>query len=540
MLKYRNSRLAKRITAAVLVILTTVSLDLSADFNNPPPRCEGFGDLQSISLTNWESGLGLWTVGRHDIAVPGDFTTPDWAVVGNLPDSRSGMAAFVENNDDLVLCDLEEVDQTGALTLDSPEIVIPADTPVPRISIDHWFAVEVDWDGGNFKISVNGGAFSLIPASAIEVGPYNLTLFPAVLEDGTEWNTNPLAGQDVFSGPNLSWGQSHINLLGIAEAGDTVQLRFDFGLDECYGDIGWYVDDVEFYSCSAEGLPSDTQLTLVKQVTNNNGGTAAPSAWTLTASGPSSFSGSGPSVSSGAGLTAGTYNLSESGPGGYEASNWDCNGGTQVDGDTVSIKSGQVVTCTITNNDIQPTLTVVKTIINDNGGTITDPDAFGLKINGTSVSDSVSNALNAGNYTVSEDGLAGYQAGAWGGDCNSNGTIALAVGQNATCTIINNDIAPTLTVFKTIINDHGGKETNPNAFGLRVDGVSVLHNVSNAVDIGNHEVSEDGLPDYKPGIWGGDCNPDGTISLVLGQAATCTIINDDIDPNEIIFTDGFE
>ena len=319
-----------------------------------PERCAGFGDLQSISLTNWESGLGSWTVDRHDIAVPGDFTTPDWAVLGSLPDGRPGKAAFVENADDLDLCNLEEVDQTGALTLDSPEIVIPAGTQVPRISIDHWFAVEADWDGGNFKISVNGSAFSLIPASAIEVDPYNHTLFPAILEDGTEWSTNPLAGEDAFSGPILSWWQSHINLLGIAKAGDTVQLRFDFGLDECYGDIGWYVDNVEFYSCSAEGLPADTQLTLVKQVINNNGGTASPSAWTLAASGPSPFSGSGPSVTSGAGLTAGTYNLSEDGPGGYEASNWDCNGGAQVDGDTILIASGQLVTCTITNDDIAP------------------------------------------------------------------------------------------------------------------------------------------------------------------------------------------
>jgi hypothetical protein len=331
-----------------------INLAQAFAFDNPPALCAGFGDVQSISLTDWESGLGSWTAGRHDVAVPGDFTTPNWAVIGSLPDSRPGKAAFVENADDDVLCGLEEVDQTGALTLDSPEIEIPAGTQVPRISIDHWFAVEVNWDGGNFKISVNGSAFNLIPASAIEVGPYNLTIYPAVLENGTEWNTNPLAGEEAFSGPLLSWGQSHINLQGIAKAGDTVQLRFDFGLDECYGDIGWYVDDVEFYSCSAEGLPSDTQLTLVKQVTNNNGGTALPSTWTLTANGPSSFSGSGPSVSSGAGLTAGTYNLSESGPAGYEASNWDCDGGIQVDGDTITMASGQVVTCTITNDDIDP------------------------------------------------------------------------------------------------------------------------------------------------------------------------------------------
>jgi len=518
-----------------LVLISAFHIDevIAAD----PERCEGFGDLRSISLTTWESGnVDPWVFGTRETAA--DFNTPDWTVLGSLPDNRSGQAAFVEDIDDWWNCD-GDIDGSGVLTLESPLIKIDEDIKVPRISLDHWFAMEAGklgaWDGGNLKISVNQGAYFLIPASAIEVDPYNYTLFPS---DGDPFSTNPLAGEKVYSGPILSWWQSRINLLGIAVAGNDIQLRFEFGIDSCGGDIGWYVDDVEIYGCSAEVPPSETSLTLVKQVNNNNGGNAVPSDWTLSASGPSPFSGSGPSVSK-VGLTAGTYDLSESGPDGYLASNWDCDFGAQVD-DTITIASGQVVTCTITNNDIQPTLTVVKTIINDNGGTVTNPNAFGLKINGNSVSDSVSNAINAGNHTVSEDGLGGYQAGAWGGNCNSNGTIALAVGQNATCTITNNDIAPTLTVFKSIINDHGGTENDPNAFGLRIDGVSVQHNVSNPVDVGKHVVSEDGLPDYTPGKWGGDCNPDGTITLVLDQDATCTITNNDIDPLEIIFRDGFE
>jgi len=546
MLHGRNTHKAKRLTGLVLVFLITGSLDLAADLSNAPERCAGFGVLESISLTDWESGLGSWTVDRHDVAVPADFRTPDWAVLGSLPDGRSGKAAFadsIETTETFDACLAELVDETGAITLDSPPILIPAGVAVPRISFDHWFALESEqngaWDGGNLKINVNGQGFIPIPASAIEHDPYNATLFDATNEQGV-LNTNPLAGEDVFSGPILDWWQSHINLLGIAAAGDSIVLRFDFGLDECFGDIGWYVDDVEFYSCSAEGLPADTKLTLVKNVINNNGGTASASAWTLSASGPDPFSGNGPSVTSGPGLIAGTYNLSESGPTGYSASNWVCDGGTQDDADTITVASGQVVTCTITNNDISPTLTVKKTVINDNGGTVTDRNAFGLKVDGNSVLHNASNAINAGNHLVSEDGLPGYAPGNWGGDCNANGTINLVPGQNATCTITNNDIAPTITVFKTIINDHGGTVNNPNAFGLRVDGFSVQHNVSKAVNVGSHEVSEDGLPDYTPGKWGGACNPDGTITLALDQHVTCTITNDDINPFETIFKDGFE
>ena len=111
----------------------------------------------------------------------------------------------------------------------------------------------------------------------------------------------------------------------------------------------------------------------------------------------------------------------------------------------------------------------------------------------------------------------------------------------ATCTISNDDISPTLTVLKTIINDNGGTITNPKAFGLKVDGGSVLHGVSNTFDAGNHTVSEDGLPGYEAGSWGGDCNADGSITLVPGQTATCNITNNDsFDPFEEIFKDGFE
>ena len=50
---------------------------------------------------------------------------------------------------------------------------------------------------------------------------------------------------------------------------------------------------------------------LTARVTNDDGGSAGESDWTLTASGPSGFSGAGPIVSSDATFDAGTYDLSE-------------------------------------------------------------------------------------------------------------------------------------------------------------------------------------------------------------------------------------
>ena len=246
----------------ILIIISSVSATTRA--GTLPLRCTGYGDLQNISLTDWEASLGSWTVGTHQKAA--EFDTPDWAVVGSLPDSRPGLAAFVadQNNGD---CAAE--DKSGALTLDSPQIVIPAGTEVPRISINHWFEIELGWDGGNIKISVNDGAFNPIPASAIEVGSYAATLFQPV-KDSVPYNTNPLAGEEAFTGTHGgqftgSWAEARINLLGIAKAGDIVKLRFEFGVDQCNGRIGWYIDEVELYSCSAELLPSDCGNRVIDQ-----------------------------------------------------------------------------------------------------------------------------------------------------------------------------------------------------------------------------------------------------------------------------------
>jgi hypothetical protein len=97
----------------------------------------------------------------------------------------------------------------------------------------------------------------------------------------------------------------------------------------------------------------------------NHGGTAVPSDWTLSASGgPTPFSGPGPIVSSDANFVAGTYDLSESGgPGSYSASAWNCDGGTQVDADTINLAPGETSTCTVTNDDFDPPVIISSPVL---------------------------------------------------------------------------------------------------------------------------------------------------------------------------------
>ena len=283
-------------------------------------------------------------------------------------------------------------------------------------------------------------------------------------------------------------------------------------------------------TCNITNDDSDTtNLTLIKQLIKDNGGTASGVDWILSADGPTTFGGPGPNVSSG--VSAGVYNLSESSAvTGYSASAWVCVGGTQNDSDTITLALGESAICTITNDDISPQLTVVNTVNNNFGGVVTNPNAFGLRVSGVSVLDSAANDIDAGAQSVSADGLAGYLQSSWGGDCASDGSINLALGDIKTCTVSHNDISPTLKVVRTITNDNGGLVTNPNTTALKVGEVVVQDSAINDFDAGNHLVSESGLPGYQSGSWGGDCDAAGLITLVLDQDAVCTITNDDISP----------
>ena len=287
-------------------------------------------------------------------------------------------------------------------------------------------------------------------------------------------------------------------------------------------------------------------LTLAKTVTNDNGGSAATAAFTLSATGPTNLSGvSGNAAVTNVNVLPGVYALSETNVTGYAPGAWACSAGS-LSGSNLTISSGQNVTCTINNNDIQPRLTLVKTITNDNGGTATTA-AFTLTatgpttISGVSGAGSVTNAgVNAGTYTLSETNVAGYAAGAW--SCTS-GTLAgsnltLTIGQNATCTINNNDIAPVLTLVKTVTNDNGGTATTA-AFTLTATGPTTISGVSGAgsvtnasVNAGTYALSETNVAGYAAGAW--SCTS-GTLAgsnltLTVGQTATCTINNNDIQP----------
>lgn len=228
---------------------------------NAPPLCTAPLAPTTFHKQTWESGLGSWTVGRRALANAAQFSIPNWSVVGQLPDSRTGQAAF--GPDPIAAGDnCQALDVSGVIYLQSPVITVPAYATPPRLAFDHWVATEQMYDGGNLKIRVNGGTWTTVASDAFSFNSYNTSLT-------TNRNSNPLAGEPAFTGSNGSsvdgsWGQSQVNLSSYARAGDKVELRFELGVDGCNGLVGWYVDDLRAYACTA---PAD--VSLQQQVTPN-------------------------------------------------------------------------------------------------------------------------------------------------------------------------------------------------------------------------------------------------------------------------------
>ncbi len=284
-------------------------------------------------------------------------------------------------------------------------------------------------------------------------------------------------------------------------------------------------------STSTSTEPTTQTLTVNKVVVNDDDGTATTTDFSFTLDGGSAiaFEADGSNVMP---VSAGAHIVAEPAVAGYTATfSGDCDATGNV---TVATSSS--ATCTITNDDNPAevgSLTVVKVITNDDGGVATVGN-FSLFVGGTGVTSSTTTAFAPGSYIVTETGVAGYAA-SFGGDCDSSGNVTLVAGDNKICTVTNNDIPPTITLNKEVINDNGGTAT-PASFTLRVDGIVVPNGTSIQRDANtNISITEDPLAGYtSTGITGTGCPATlgELFTMDLAESITCTVTNDDNPPAE--------
>jgi hypothetical protein len=120
-------------------------------------------------------------------------------------------------------------------------------------SFEHTASFEFDrtamrfWDGGQLRLSVNGGPFTLIPAGAISRPVAPMAGYDGPLESPS---SNPLAGQEAFRGQTA---RTRVTVaLGTQYAGQTLRVQWLIGTDVGGSAAGWTVDDVTFTGLSNE------------------------------------------------------------------------------------------------------------------------------------------------------------------------------------------------------------------------------------------------------------------------------------------------
>lgn len=185
------------------------------------------------------------------------------------------------------------------------------------------------------------------------------------------------------------------------------------------------------YTCQDE-KPRLATITVTKNVVNDNGGNNTAESFQLLV-GETTVSNGVPVQ-----LNPGSYEVSELGAQGYEAS---FSGDCDEDGN-ITLAEGESYTCTVTNDDIRPNVTLIKNVVNDNGGTALATD-FKMRVNGTLVPTGSSRSVNSNtNVAITEDAFPDYTAtGISGAGCPASlgTTFQLNEGVAITCTITNDD-----------------------------------------------------------------------------------------------------
>ncbi len=247
-------QLTKVISATELRTDPTAQCNFQPLFNQSTPSlcAAGTGSPVTVFTDTFEVASG-WAVSHTDVY---SATNLDWIRRGSLPQGRSGQAFFAIDETAGSQCTSGVGDVSRVMYLNSPAIVAPVSTTLLRLAFDQNIASELNVDGGNLQISVNGSPWRLVAGADYTFNRYNSTLQTA----GTG-NTNPLAGQPAFTGSDgglvtTLWGTSLVDLHKYARPGDTIHLRFEFGTDGCGGLEGWYVDNVQLYYCPADPLPT--------------------------------------------------------------------------------------------------------------------------------------------------------------------------------------------------------------------------------------------------------------------------------------------
>ena len=208
--------------------------------------------------------------------------------------------------------------------------------------------------------------------------------------------------------------------------------------------------------CTITNKLQNGTLIVKKVVTNDNGGTAACGDFSFKVNGGTAVSFDADCQNEISVDSTVTYTVTEPAVATYATSYSNCS--------SIQVPAGGSATCTITNDDRPPSLRLVKSVTNNNGGTSTS-GAWQLTASGgggfTDAGNSVTfHAVTAGvQYALSESSVSGYDFVSWscdGGTFVAPNKVTLGLNQQVTCTVTNDDRKATpgvTTVERAVLHD---------------------------------------------------------------------------------------
>lgn len=218
-------------------------------------------------------------------------------------------------------------------------------------------------------------------------------------------------------------------------------------------------------------------------------------------------------------------------------------GGTVTTGgaDTISVPTGcsayvAPVVAGLGSTANAGTITVVKTVINDNGGIKTVSD-FPLFVNGTSVISGQTNVFYApaAPYVITETTSSNY-ARSFSGDCDSRGRLNLNRGINAICIITNNDIGAPVVVPPVPPLIDVVKVPSPLALPNGPGPVTYTYTLRNVGTVPVTNVTMVGDTCSPIVLVSGDTNSDGIMGLNETWVHTCTTRLTETHTNTVVAT----
>lgn len=297
------------------------------------------------------------------------------------------------------------------------------------------------------------------------------------------------------SGSSTAFGDDGFVTVGNIEVGTTVQVTeqdpgalWTASYSADCGATSPVAMDADGLSCVITNTyvgPTMGTLHVVKELVQDNGGAATADNFAFQIDGgvATAFEADGQNDIV---LTAGTYDITEVAASGYTTTYNNCT--------DVVVPAGGEATCTITNDDMAASLTVVKLV---NGGpqvpssdftmSIMDVDLGGLVATFAGNASGEVTQLDAGSYRVGEVTDPDYVPH-FSGDCDEFGFVTLIPGQTATCIVSNEySVLPPETGRVTIAKQVVGSSEPNSAFEYALVQDSVPGAATNFSDAEAHE-----------------------------------------------------